>query len=761
MKRGSRVEQLLSTYWLGAGLVALATATTLLSAGPAWAHEASDAEQAAAGEIVVTGKREEGYAVSSTDALGLPIATEKLPASVSIISDDLLEDLGARNLGLVLPYVAGVSNGDPGGNSQDVFVIRGFENANRYVNGIRSSVAIDGRPALETIERVEIVKGPSGVEGSLTAPGWFVNIITKKPQYKFGSEVFASVGDYNFYRGGVDITGPLAGDVLAGRLIAAYEDKQQWRPGRKKRPIITIAPSFNLRLGSNTNILVEYEYRDQNDPVDRGTIFARGIRPGSDFLPREFSFAQRFDSLKVKNHRLGTDLTHRFSDALSVRLHYQGVWQDSAQIAARNAPSEGPDGIIQGPDGLTFSGNSLLPTFLVEDASRFRAETWVGEAKLAFSTGGIEHTINLGGSTARNSIRFTSLEGDFRHLDGTAVIDIFAPNNRLTLADFNPVTVVTPDFVDGDRIDSAYGQWLANWTDRFRTVASIRYDDIRFSRREDIEGISAEALAQAVAESTFDPDALFNQASSDKALSWRLGASYDVTDTLVAFAGAARSGEPQTGFTRGGDALGLKSNQSFEIGLKQKLAGGRALATLTAYRIKQANIAIADPTNDPNENFLVPLGAARVQGIEFELSGKVTNSLSLFSGVSIQDSRILDSDQAVIIGNDFANTPKFQASLFANWNGASIGLAALDIGAGVLYQGERQANSANEYQLPGYARVDLGISYAFANGFEGRFQVNNLFDRSYYTAAQDSIFGSDQVAVGDRRLIQFTLRKSF
>lgn len=732
-----------------------------ISAAAAQAQETpGDDGSAASGEIIVMGTRAEGYIVSETDALGLPVAIKELPASVTVISDGLLEDLGARNLGQILPYVAGVANGDNGGVNRDVFVIRGFPNNNRYINGIRSSITAEGRPALDAIERIEIVKGPSGVEGSLTAPGGFVNIITKKPRYEFGGEVFASIGDANFYRGGVDITGPIAGDVLAARLIAAYEDKQQWRLGRTKRPIITISPSLNLRLGDKTNVLVEYEYRDQNDPLDRGTIFARGILPDSDFLPRSFSFHQRFDSLKLKNHRLDADLTHSFNDALSVRLHYQSIWQSDKQLAVRNAASEGSNGVIQGPDGISFSGNSLMPTFLSDSASRLRSQTWVGEAKLNFATGDIQHYINLGGSTARNTDRFTSVNGDFQFLDGTAIVDVFAPNDRLTVADFNPTTLVFADFVRGDRIDSAYGQWLARWSDRFRTVASLRYDDISFFAREDITGIAPSVLAQGVADGTVNPNNLFSEGLKDKSLSWRLGASYDLTDNLTAFLGAARTGEPQTGFTRGGDAVGLKTSQSFEAGLKQKLAGGKALATLTLYRIKQSNIAISDPTNGPSESFLVPLGAARINGIEFELAGKLTDTLSLFSGISLQDSKILESDQP-IIGNDFANTPKFQASVFANWNGKPIGLDALDIGLGVLYQGKREANSGNEYQLPGYARVDLGVSYAIAKDFEARFQVNNLFDKTYYTAAQDSIFGSDQVAVGDKRLIQLTLTKRF
>jgi iron complex outermembrane receptor protein len=755
----TRMHLLVSASLICLGLAsAPASAQVDPRSAPSTATDAAQDDPAEG--IIVTGTRAEGYLVSQTDALGLPISLNELPAAVTVLSDALLEDLGARNLGLVLPYVAGVSNGDNGGVNRDVFVIRGFENANRYVNGIRASITAEGRPALETIERVEIVKGPSGVEGSLTAPGGFVNIITKKPQYQFGGEVFASIGDANFYRGGIDITGPIAGDAVAVRLIAAYEDKQQWRLGRTNRPIITISPSVNVRLGAATNLLIEYEFRDQNDPLDRGTIFARGILPDSDFLPRTFSFHQRFDKLELQNHRLDLDLTHRFTDALSVRLHYQSIWQDDEQLAVRNAASEAADGVIQGPDGLTFSGNNLLPTFLSDSGSSLRSETWVGEIKLDVATGAVEHSVNLGGSTARNRDRFTSVNGDFQFLDGTAVIDVFAPNDRLTIADFNPVTLVFADFVRGDQIDSVYGQWLARWNDRFRTVFSVRYDDIAFFGREDLTGIAAPVLAQGIADGTVNPDNLFSENSGDSSVSWRIAASYDVTDDLTGFVGAARTGEPQVGFTRQGDAIGLIDSQSYEAGLKYQVAGGKALATLTAYRIEQSNIAIGDPTNLPTENFLIPLGAARIQGVELELAGKITDSLSVFSGVSLQDSRITQSDQP-IIGNAFANTPDFQASAFASWNAASLGLSGLDIGLGVLYQGEREANNGNEYQLPGYVRVDLGISYAFADDFEARFQINNLFDKTYYTAAQNSIFGADQVGVGDRRLVQLTLNRRF
>jgi iron complex outermembrane receptor protein len=728
-----------------------------------FALPASAQADPADGDIVVTGTRQQGYLVSSTSALGLPVELSRLPASVSVLSDALLEDLGARTLANVLPYVAGVSNADNGGVNTDEFVIRGFPNANNFINGIRNSLTAEGRPALETVERVEIVKGPSGVEGSVTAPGGFVNIITKKPQPTFAAELFGSIGDFGFRRLGADVTGPLVGEALTGRLIASYENRQHWRPGRTNRPIFTLAPSLNWRIGERTNLLVEYELRRQNDPLDRGTIHVRGAVPGSDFLPRDFSFHQRVDSLDLTNQRLDVDFTHRFAEGLEARLHYQRVGQTDRQIATRNADSEA-GGTLFATDGLGFSGDPVIDIFTGTSGSRLDAEVFVGELRGEFAAGTTRHAVVAGGSRARNTDRFGSLDGDFLSREGAVPYNVLAPTDRLTRDQLglgpDGETAVFADFVRGDRITSGYVQWLGTWTERFRTVVSVRHDAIDTFAREDIEGIAPDVLDRGIGQGTVDPDALFSEESSERVLSARIAGSFDLSDALTAFVGHARTGEPQPGFTRTGDAIGTIRNTSWEGGLRLRIAEGRALASITAYRISQANIAIADPLNTPQESFLVPLGSARISGLEFELVGKLTDTLSIFSGLSLQDSEITQSGEA-IVGNRFANVPRFQASAFVNWNAADVGLDRLDIGLGVSHQGERQANSGNEYQLPAYTRVDLGISYAVVDGLDARLQLNNIFDVTYFTAAQDSIFGSDQVGVGDRRLVQFSVTKRF
>ncbi|HNP35533.1 MAG TPA: TonB-dependent siderophore receptor [Woeseiaceae bacterium] len=725
----------------------------------------SQTDQSADGnieEIVVTGTRDQGYLTSQTDALGLPVALSELPASVTVISDDLLEDLGARSMAAVLPYVAGVSNADNGGLNTDEFTIRGFSSTNNYVNGIRQSITAEGRPALDTVERIEIVKGPSGVEGSLTSPGGFVNIITKKPQEKFDAQIFGSVGDANFYRFGGDVTGKVVQGVNV-RLIAAYEEKQQWRPGRQSRPVTTVNPSVSWEITPNTDLLVEYEYRKQNDPLDRGTIYARGILPDSDFLPRDFSIHQKFDDLELTNQRYDVDLTHRINSVFSVRAHYQSVSQEDSQIAARNADS-GPDGPLFEDDGITYSGNSIIDVYVPDFGSHLTSETVQLEVKAGFDAGSTSHAINLGWSQGKNRDRFIAFNDDFKYLFGFASYDVLNPTDSLTLADFG-ITPTTPpsiysNFIRGDEIDSGYGQWMGQWTDRFRTLVSVRYDNIGTYSYEDLSGIDPATLQQGIDDGTLFPDELFSESAKEDTSSYRLASSYDFSSSLTGFVGYAESAEPQPGFTRNGDPISSKLNRSFEGGIKLKMNSDAALLTLTAYQIEQTNIAILDPSNDPSEFFLAPLGSARINGVELEIVGKLNETVSIFSGISAQDSKITASDED-IVGNEFPNVPKFQGSVFVNVNGAIVGADNLDVGIGVVHQGSRQANSGNQYQLPSYERIDLGISYYFAQAIEVRLQVNNVFDETFYTAAQDSIFGSDQVAVGDERLMQLTVWKRF
>lgn len=706
-------------------------------------------------EVVVNGTRKEGYLIKKTEALGIPLETVKAPVSLSIMSDELLEDLGARTLGSIITYIPGVSNADNGGSNRENFIVRGFPQTQIFINGLRQSIITEGIRAIETVERVQVLKGPSGVEASLTSPGGFVNIITKKPQDNFTAEAFVGGGDYNFFRIGGDVTGPLVEGKLNGRLITAYQKKQFWRNGQQDRPVLTVAPSLDWKITKNTSLLAEYEFSWQNDPLDRGILYLKDAGLKNNFLPRTWAFHGTNDELKTENHRLDLTLKHQFTNWLSGKIRYQRASQKASELAYRNADSE-PGGSLYKPDGLSFSGNPVMDIYYSENGGQLKSETAQVELTAKFDMGKSKNTINIGGTLANNTSLFTDEDRNFFYGNYANPFDIFNPNNKQSPTKLGEL--VYPNFEIGDGINSIFGQWVAEWIPRFRTVASLRYDAVTNFTREKIGGINANALQKLEESYAPDPISLYEDKYKDKLLSYRLGVSYDLTKNLTGFVGFASAKEPQPGFTRNNEPIKSITANSFDGGLKLQLFGGKALATASAYYLERKNISVADPTNTPQEFFLLPLGSAEIKGFEIELTGKLSKSLSVFGGLSVQDSKITKSDQN-IIGNRFANVPKFQFSSFINYNAAPIKLKGLDVGLGIIHQGEREANSANQYQLPAYYRVDLALGYSFIKNFQLRFNMQNILDSTYYLSAQDSIFGTDQITVGDRRLFQFTLTK--
>ena len=116
MKFTSRGPQLLNSYRLGAGLVALATATAFVPARPVWAQDAvaADSEARANREIVVTGRYTIEERIDTANSLGLTL--RETPQSVTVITAqrildqnlDTVADVVVNSVGVFVNEVDGV-----------------------------------------------------------------------------------------------------------------------------------------------------------------------------------------------------------------------------------------------------------------------------------------------------------------------------------------------------------------------------------------------------------------------------------------------------------------------------------------------------------------------------------------------------------------------------------------------------------------------------------------------------------------------------
>lgn len=192
----------------------------LLAPTTGWAQAAKD-EAATEGttfeDIVVTAnKAAEGQSV------------QRIPVAISAFSDNTLENSHIASL-TELNRVPGVQFNDPGGvPGYANFFIRGVG----LVGSVRSleptvGIAIDGMPQeyiigtilpLEDAAVVEVLRGPQGILNGRNSPGGAVNLRTKRPTDDFTGEFRVRAGEGGRLDGYARVSGPIAGDILLGKL---------------------------------------------------------------------------------------------------------------------------------------------------------------------------------------------------------------------------------------------------------------------------------------------------------------------------------------------------------------------------------------------------------------------------------------------------------------------------------------------------------------------------------------------------------------
>jgi iron complex outermembrane receptor protein len=207
-----------------AGRAAALCATALaMLAGRAAAAEpaalatgAGASEAITASEVIVTARHRAETAQS-------------VPATVSVIGGDFISKTDTNNIPQLMKYLPSVqfSFFNPRNSSIN---IRGLGNATGVASdGIEPGVGLYvdqvyySRPATATfdladIDQVEVLEGPQGTLFGKNTTAGVVNIRTAAPTFTPEAKLELSGGDYGYYAAKGAVSGPLIGDVLAGRL---------------------------------------------------------------------------------------------------------------------------------------------------------------------------------------------------------------------------------------------------------------------------------------------------------------------------------------------------------------------------------------------------------------------------------------------------------------------------------------------------------------------------------------------------------------
>lgn len=643
-----------------------------------------------ASETVVVQSEVNSYlAETSTTGTKLDIPQKDLPQSVSVVTNNVLDDRLVVRLTEASDNVSGVQalTGYSGTKTHN-FLIRGFDqnffSSSTLRNGFQEYAFLTQRDTVN-VDRIEFLKGPASLLYGAADVGGLVNTITKKPLSDHRYEVSFTGGGFGLIRPTFDATGPITkSENLLYRVNFAFENGQSYRDFVNNRNIF-FSPSLTWKINNRTTLLTEIEMgRFRND-------FDRGFPTEPEFIDEERSnnYAEPFTSAVNKNFNVMFNLTHVFNDKFSFRSGFNHVRSQTDLNAV------GFGFFALDPDRRTIN-RQVFATDEYSENYNFQNEFYA-----RFSTGNVRHQLVAGGEFARFQFRYTF------------PIFSLAPIDRI-----NPIYGAERGFLlfgfDDDIKASQFGGYIMDQIEllpNLKVMIGGRYSYVDASVRD----FSGETLKNEQTENAFTPRAgIVYQPNRSTSLYFSFASSFEPN-----FQSRAESGEqfePTTG-------------RLFEGGVKQSFLNERVLATLAIYQLERRNVLVPDPNNFL---FSIQTGKQRSRGIELEINGQVTRGLSLNGTYSAIDATVVEDPREAFVGDRLVGVPKHSGGIYANYIFDERVLRGLSIGGGIFFSTDYFSNLPNKtFTLPGYTRADVNFGYRRENW---RFDVavKNLNDVRYF-----------------------------
>lgn len=673
--------------WLG---VIFALSTSVLSAKAEESEETLPEVDVSASKLLPS-EDVEGYLARGT-ITGTRTETllKDVPQSISVVTDELIEDQAIRSLEDAVRYVPGVQATQGEGN-RDALVFRGNQTtADFFVNGVRDDVQY--YRDIYNIDRVEVLKGPNGMIFGRGGSGGVINRVTKEATFDPIRELTLQLGTYDQRRAAIDI-GQAISEGAAFRLNAVAEDADSYRDGVSMRrhginPTVTFLPT------EKTKIVLSAEYFTDHRTADRGIPSFNG-RP---FRTDESTFFGNADlsETEVEVQNYSALIEHQFDSGITLRnrtwyadydKYYQNVFAGSLVNAA--------------------TGNYTVSGYR-DDTQR---ENLFNQTDILYTlqTGSVEHRLLGGMEIGRQDTDNFRLNPTFGAATAVSASD---PTYRGPVA-FNVLNRDQQSKVD---IMGLYVQDQIVFSPKFEAVVGLRYDKFEtdFTNNRTNQDIDTD----------------------DDFVSPRVGLIYKPVQPVSLYtsyskAYVPRAGEQLISLTVDEASFDPEVFKNYEIGAKWDVTSNLAL-TAALYRLEREKVAIADPNNAANT---ILVDNQESEGFELGVTGNITPKWSIFGGYTYQEAKITEDQSATITeGNRLANTPEQTLSLWNKYDINDIWSVAL----GVVSRQDSYASADNTVELPGYTRVDAAAYARLDKNLRLQLNIENLLEKEYYLYAHNN-----------------------
>ncbi|MEK1954270.1 TonB-dependent siderophore receptor [Pseudomonas sp. YNh] len=649
------------------------------------------------------------------------------PATISVFSQQLLEDRQVRKLSEVLQSDASVGESYAPIGYYENFNVRGFElnAASSYrING--QTIAGEQNVALENKQQVELLKGLSGLQSGVSEPGGLINYVTKRAEDVHSVTVSTNEQGERYLA--TDLGGWFGSEKQFGlRANLAHEDIRSYVDHADgKRDFASLAFDWQISPDATLQLDAEYQHREQRSvpgyQLLGGTEVPHGIDPDDRLAYQDWAKPVQNDSLN-----LGGRFEYRFNEA----------WTGTLSASRSKVVIDDYSAFAWGSEEGWQSHFSPEGDYDIYDFRSPNDTRRVDEAQAMlngrFDVAGNTHELTVGTSAQRRTLDQRTYYNELLEHPG----NIYTGSPAQAPSD-------KPIGASERRLDSRqYGLFVSDrisFNEQWQTVLGAR--EVRLD------------------EKTWDENGVAGRHTRQSELLPNAALIYKPQPDTTVYASYAK------GLSAGGTApwfalnkfenLAPTPSHQLELGLKHDWQGVSFSAAL--FQIRQA-YQYARPDGAGNFTY-VQQGQQKNTGLELGASGWVSQNLQVQASAAAIRARVKNSGTDAYEGHQAINVPRFRAALHVQYSLPVPGLALL---GGARYSASKYASQAGNVEVGGYTVFDVGSRYRTRiGGYDTvlRLTVDNVFDKRYWRDVGDYL-GDNYLFQGAPRTARLSASVSF
>ena len=642
----------------------------------------------------------------ATSATGMALSAKETPQATSVVTNQQIKDQNSNTLIDVLKRTPAIQvssvDGARSGLSSRGFGINSFQIDGLNTNFIQQASMGEYSANTAMFDHVEIVRGATGLMSGSGDPSANVNLIRKRADSNVpATELSANVDRYGQYGLSVDHSQPLSeSGAVRGRVVASYQDGDTFID-RQELGQNLIYATVDADLSDNTTVSVGAS-RQHNK--SKSTMWGG--------LPNYLSDGSKADWDTGKNgsadwSNWDSDNTYYFAD---ITHDFNEDWNLTTKASYNESDSS--------PKLLYLFGGPLnVDTGLGLGFNVFHADT---ERK-------------------QTNIK-TELTGNFDALGRTHKLIVGGSYSKTDLDTF---TYAPPDEDDLAPLTNFF-EWNGSypepaWGDRTRSSdVTIKEKSVFAATQLKLSDPLSVILGSRVSDYERSGIQYGRNVNTESKHVWTpyAGITYDINANHSIYTSYSDIFKPQTQRDINGNYLDPIEGKNYEIGLKSESDNGALQSQISIFRIEQDNLAQADgsqkiPGTSPPEQAYFGAKGATSQGVELEVTGKISDNLQASVGYTHFNA---EDNSGKAINTGFADTT---LNLFATYDMNDI-IPNLTIGGGVDWSNGYYGIVTNPVtkRSEKYGQDDVTLAsimarYTFNENLEAQFNVNNLFNQKY------------------------------